>query len=520
MAQSRSQSGYITVLTAFFLVALALALITLFDSGQLLSEKTRLQHVADSAAYSAAVMQARELNFHASMNRAMVANQVAIGQMVSLSSFLQSNQQLWWELARFGQVLQMIPYVGQILKAATQMAEVTMGSINFAAQYAGSNFVQLSDLAIGYYSAASQLWHRAAIAETALGLRELVTLNDPRVDIALGTAFITGMDLRDWYGFIRQHQVSRAENPGGSKAQRHHVRRLDEFRDVVLDSRDGFMTQRDGTFWDLNYGWGKIEMRQRGGSHFGGLAGKKRPYYSWSAVDTMSLWHKSFGYKKSWEETIPMAWGRQATVHRPRAFSWSAALPTAGWRGATENGAAYQQAHLRDLAGQGYLEGLRGEIKHIGHFKVADNGANQGFGQISPQSNRGNVKGLRNFYDLREDNRLNGSDDPETVDAATRIHIFLSKSLGSTRTSQTMAGMPRDGGPLDLMGGRQATASTGTLHAMAAGRAIFEKPWRHQVDQRRIELANLYSPYWQPRLVDNQKRNEGRTAAFAQGVVQ
>ena len=58
------------------------------------------------------------------------------------------------------------------------------------------------------------------------------------------------------------------------------------------------------------------------------------------------------------------------------------------------------------------------------------------------------------------------------------------------------------------------------LHAMAAGRAIFEKPWRHQVDQRRIELANLYSPYWQPRLVDNQKRNEGRTAAFAQGVVQ
>lgn len=65
------------------------SLFFLFNTGQLTREKTKLVNTADAVAYSAGVMNARALNFHAYTNRAMVANTVAIAQLVSLSSWAQ-----------------------------------------------------------------------------------------------------------------------------------------------------------------------------------------------------------------------------------------------------------------------------------------------------------------------------------------------------------------------------------------------------------------------------------------------
>jgi hypothetical protein len=44
-----------------------------------------LQNAADGVAYSVAIPEARDLNFMAYTNRAMVANEVAIGQAVGLA---------------------------------------------------------------------------------------------------------------------------------------------------------------------------------------------------------------------------------------------------------------------------------------------------------------------------------------------------------------------------------------------------------------------------------------------------
>ena len=63
-------------------------LLLVFSSGQLVQEKEKLTNTADTLAYSAAVLQARSLNFSAYANRAMVANSVAIGQGLSMSSWL------------------------------------------------------------------------------------------------------------------------------------------------------------------------------------------------------------------------------------------------------------------------------------------------------------------------------------------------------------------------------------------------------------------------------------------------
>lgn len=68
------------------------ALFFMFNTGQLSSEKTKLVNTADAVAYSAGVMHARALNFDAYTNRAMMANEVMIAQMVSVSSWVQYAQ--------------------------------------------------------------------------------------------------------------------------------------------------------------------------------------------------------------------------------------------------------------------------------------------------------------------------------------------------------------------------------------------------------------------------------------------
>jgi hypothetical protein len=86
------------------IVASVAALFFLFNAGQLSSEKTKLVNAADAVAYSVGVMDARTLNFLAYTNRAMLANTVAIAQLVSLSSWAAYIDQLsqggssidWW----------------------------------------------------------------------------------------------------------------------------------------------------------------------------------------------------------------------------------------------------------------------------------------------------------------------------------------------------------------------------------------------------------------------------------------
>ncbi|MCU7907045.1 MAG: hypothetical protein KZQ76_14640, partial [Candidatus Thiodiazotropha sp. (ex Epidulcina cf. delphinae)] len=90
--------------------------IVLFNTGQTASEKSRLANTADAAVYSGLIWQARALNFQAYTNRAMVANQVSIGQMVSLAS--------WTKYASI--LARNIDYIGSwfpIIKPYTQAAK-------------------------------------------------------------------------------------------------------------------------------------------------------------------------------------------------------------------------------------------------------------------------------------------------------------------------------------------------------------------------------------------------------------
>ncbi len=84
----RHQRGQALIYGIFVLLAGLASLFFMFNTGQLAGEKTKLVNTADAVAYSAGVMHARALNFDAYTNRALMANEVTVAQMVSISSWI------------------------------------------------------------------------------------------------------------------------------------------------------------------------------------------------------------------------------------------------------------------------------------------------------------------------------------------------------------------------------------------------------------------------------------------------
>lgn len=81
------QLGQASVFVVILIVVVLVGVLVLFNSGQLTRQKMEVQNAADAAAYSAAVLRARSMNFMAYTNRAMVANEMAIGQFSAFASW-------------------------------------------------------------------------------------------------------------------------------------------------------------------------------------------------------------------------------------------------------------------------------------------------------------------------------------------------------------------------------------------------------------------------------------------------
>ena len=121
------QRGHAVAFTLALLACLAVAALLVYDSGRLVAQKRRLFDAADSAALSAAMFEARVLNFEGYMNRAIVANQVAMAQSVSLRSWL---DYMTRTVDRANRVTRFVPYLG----AATNTLRNVMAGVNRVAQ--------------------------------------------------------------------------------------------------------------------------------------------------------------------------------------------------------------------------------------------------------------------------------------------------------------------------------------------------------------------------------------------------
>ncbi|WP_256526617.1 pilus assembly protein TadG-related protein [Gilvimarinus sp. DA14] len=94
MRRFSSEKGQAFIFGLLFLAVVVMALLILYNQGQLVTNRVQLENAADATVYSQAKLAARNQNFIAYTNRSMVANEVSIGQMVSLLSWAKHYKQI------------------------------------------------------------------------------------------------------------------------------------------------------------------------------------------------------------------------------------------------------------------------------------------------------------------------------------------------------------------------------------------------------------------------------------------
>ncbi|MFP6682041.1 MAG: hypothetical protein VCB07_07585 [Gammaproteobacteria bacterium] len=166
-----------------FLGVLLISLNFLYKQGRVTSDKMEMQNAADAIAYSISLTEARDLNFAAYLNRAMVANEVAIGQLMGLASWAQLVESYGDFFNAFAKPLFPVPIIGQAISAAVgtvagifKTAGGTLEAFLGALGNVGTSFMHVSNMV---YSWAQWGYHVASIFISTGLISELLDENAP-----------------------------------------------------------------------------------------------------------------------------------------------------------------------------------------------------------------------------------------------------------------------------------------------------------------------------------------------------
>lgn len=268
------QSGQALSVLLLLMASLVAAFLLVFDAGQVVAAKLRLIGASDAAAYSAAQWQARSLNYEAYINRAMVANEVAIAQSVSLRSWSGYMGRL---LQNSANVATLLPPVGAVLQEVSQVwASVDRGvqkalpPLESAASYWNVDVLARAGEVAALLTAPASLDLAQRVARANL----------PEASAArLALALMPG-DFNRWQSFTRGYGQS-----GNERAR---------LREVAMASRDGFSAARSWTVSLAPF----TGIRKRGGTDLIG-------YNAWRGIDTLALRVPTFFSSRE----VPVAWG-------------------------------------------------------------------------------------------------------------------------------------------------------------------------------------------------------------------
>ncbi len=278
----RKHRGQALVWFLAFIAASSAVLYGVYNVGQITSAKQKVVNATDASALAGANEQARLLNFMAYGNRAMIASDVMVAQMVSLDSWLR------W-LTQTSRNASYIPYIGYIFNGIYQMINPVEVGVSNSLPVIFNGFdifkdaTQISNEAA--YQSGGLLTNSAANGvlaanRTIFGERTDQAPRRPNRMIAGATI---GFNEMSWINFTQTY----SDNRRGRTAQ------------VVSDSRDEFSIRRDGN--DLtNFGVGLVSLRKRGVTLL-------RDYDRWEAQDTIEL-----RTRRPFRSTsvLPIGWGR------------------------------------------------------------------------------------------------------------------------------------------------------------------------------------------------------------------
>jgi len=292
------------------LLALMASLVTAFavsfGAGQLVNDKMRLVNAADAAAYSAAQWEARSLNFQSYLNRAIVANEVAIAQLVSLRAWSSYVATLTRNGAAVARWIPPLAAPVQSLERGWQAVDSSLQAV--APGLEGG----ISSWNVDVLANAEGLAHQQALIVAADLAAEVARANEPRARINDATRLLQLRNAAAW-----QNQFTDRYRRGGGDLRR--------FVELLMKSRDGFTRSRSGSI-----SVPLVRVARRGGTDL--LA-----EHSWRGLDTMSV-HVDLLVDSV---EVPIAWGaaeaRSRTVNERGQHGGSLSSNPAASRRALRN---------------------------------------------------------------------------------------------------------------------------------------------------------------------------------------
>jgi apolipoprotein N-acyltransferase len=457
----RLAAGQVLPLAAVLLLAIGAMFYLMVNSSQAVLEKLRVTQAADAAAWSAGVAEARALNHDAYLNRAIVANEIAIAQMVSFASWLR------YFATASDQFVANAADVDFFLLPSLQVArlDAAFGGSAAAAGYLGgrsvTDFADEVIVAIGTLVSAHDVAARAlSLAQQAVHANLAGGARQQR--IAQTVAQATDPALRAdilpaSHGFDTfTHAYASAGAHGDERGR---------LADVVLRSRDAFTRERNWTVEsaDIPFLRQDAALKKRGGTDLVG-------YDEWRAVDTLELHGQRWGCGKfglSWCDDIrrPIGWGAVAV----RAGGTADARGRHGNAyGDNPTTAALADADLRE----------------------------------PPTATFSGLPDTRDVADA----------DPARV-AVTGVTVRVAKPLAATRTAGRAARV-QPAGRLALFGG---DAVIDEVAALSRAEVYFDRIAARA--DGKAELGGLYNPYWRVRLAAPTTSDRADAAARQGGLV-
>lgn len=323
MIRHSQQRGQALALSLGFIAALALAFSFVLVAGQAAFDKLRLTNIADAAALSAATWEARSLNMEAALNRAMIANEAAIAQSISLRSWSGYLDRL---LPNMNLVLRFVPYLG----AATQGLERVWHGIDRVTQPSLRAAENVASAIDQEFSATAELLHLSAPFTARALATAAIDAGEIRARLTRGGEASLDADALSWARLSTRYT-------GAARARQ---------ADLISRSTDAFTRQRNNRFAILPAG-PVVRLERRGGTDLLG-------FDTWRAADTQSLHLRRFVIFGGWRERVPLGWA---------AAQGGRDDPRAGWHGgsAVLNPAATRAAMAVLARNPGYrgIPGLR-----------------------------------------------------------------------------------------------------------------------------------------------------------------
>lgn len=456
-----TQRGQV-MLPAVVLILLTVALLYLMvNSGQAVNEKMRVTNAADAAAYSAGVVEARALNYDAYLNRAIVANEMAIAQAISVGSWMQ--------------------YMG---KAVDQGYPGNASDINFMLGPPADtdDLTRLAQLQIAYIALARAFNYMGTTGQefarrvTNFGVMPIVYMSD---GVAQALSLSQAAVHANLVAGLRQGQIAndvvKAIDPELRAEVVHASHGFDTFTkryagdergrlaDVSMRSRDDFTRERNWEIesWDIWLLRKNGALKKRSGTELIG-------YDEWRGLDTLELHGNRFGcgrFSLSWCDDIrrPIGWGGMSAVKGSD-------------RGRGLHGGAWRDNPTTALAAE-------------------------------REKTRMRFSGLPATRDLAKVEPTDPDPPPSTA-----ITILVRKPHGRMLTSGGLA-QAKPSGRLELFDAKPAGSR---LVALSRANVYFDRIAARA--DGKTERASLYNPYWRVRLVAPTAADKAWAAAQQQGL--